>query len=274
MNALIVTADDFGSAPEVNEAVEIAHRDGILTAASLMVSGAAAKDAVERAGRLPTLGVGLHLVLVDGYATAPKEWIPDLVDATGRFRHDMGTLSLRIAMHAGLREQVRAEVEAQFAAFEETGLPFDHVNAHKHMHVNPMIGRIVMDTAQLFQVKALRVPVEPGSPVGSGWVAAPFAKLLARRARRRGFTLPDHVHGIALSGRMTGERLRRTIAALPEGCNEVYLHPAIRDDFPDHGPGYQHRAEFEGLLDAETRQAVVRQGSILTSFSALAAAAS
>jgi len=38
LNRLIVTADDFGLATEVNEAVEIAHRSGILSAASLMVA--------------------------------------------------------------------------------------------------------------------------------------------------------------------------------------------------------------------------------------------
>lgn len=176
----------------------------------------------------------------------------------------MVTLSLRIAMNANLREQVRTEIEAQFAAFAATGLRFDHVNAHKHFHVNPMIGRIALDIAQRFNVKALRVPVEPGQPVGTGWVAAPFARLLARRARRKGFTLPDHVHGIADTGHMTGEQLRKTIAALPDGCNELYLHPAMSDDFPDHGPGYEHRAEFEGLVDSETRKAVVRQRVRLT----------
>ena len=66
MRYLIVTADDFGAALAVNEAVEIAHTQGILTAASLMVGGEAADDAVERARRLPGLGVGLHVVLADG----------------------------------------------------------------------------------------------------------------------------------------------------------------------------------------------------------------
>ena len=57
---LIVTADDFGLSREVNEAVEQAHREGILTAASLMVSAPAAADAVARARRLPSLRVGLQ----------------------------------------------------------------------------------------------------------------------------------------------------------------------------------------------------------------------
>ncbi len=69
---LIVTADDFGADEAVNEAVERAHVDGILTAASLMVSGDAAADAVERARRLPKLGVGLHIVLVEGRPALPQ----------------------------------------------------------------------------------------------------------------------------------------------------------------------------------------------------------
>ncbi len=82
---LVVTADDFGVAIEVNEAVELAHRDGILTAASLMVAGDAAGDAVERARRSPRLGVGLHLVLVEGRPMLPANEVPDLVDPEGRF---------------------------------------------------------------------------------------------------------------------------------------------------------------------------------------------
>ena len=86
---LVVTADDFGNDVAVNEAVEIAHRDGILTAASLMVGGPALADAVERAKRLPGLGVGLHLTLVDGTPVLPPEVVPGLVDDRGRFRDNM-----------------------------------------------------------------------------------------------------------------------------------------------------------------------------------------
>ncbi len=82
LKRVVVTADDFGLAREVNEAVEAAHTGGILTAASLMVAGPAAADAVARARRLPRLRVGLHLVLVEGRPVLPPEQLPDLVDAT------------------------------------------------------------------------------------------------------------------------------------------------------------------------------------------------
>ena len=78
MKRLVVTADDFGLALPVNAAVEAAHRRGLLTAASLMVTAPAAADAIERARRLPRLGVGLHLVLVDGKPALPPEELPDL----------------------------------------------------------------------------------------------------------------------------------------------------------------------------------------------------
>ena len=171
MKALVITADDFGAAIEVNDAVEVAHRDGILTAASLMVSASAADDAVLRAQRLPRLGVGLHLVLVDGRPTLPADQIPDLVDQAGLFRTDMATIGLQIALSRRIREQVKAEIDAQFLAFRSTGLPLDHVNAHKHFHVHPTIGRLVMDAAKRHGARALRVPREDGMPRGSGWIA-------------------------------------------------------------------------------------------------------
>jgi len=82
---LIVCADDFGRDLAVNEAVEIAHRDGILSTASLMVAAPEAADAVQRARRLPGLRVGLHLVLVDGAAVLPPGDIAGLVAPDGRF---------------------------------------------------------------------------------------------------------------------------------------------------------------------------------------------
>ena len=47
---LIITADDFGLHASVNRAVQQAHREGVLAAASLMVGSPAARDAVARAG--------------------------------------------------------------------------------------------------------------------------------------------------------------------------------------------------------------------------------
>src|SRR5450432_1181585 len=82
---LIVNADDFGRSKSINEAVILAHTDGILTTASLMVNEPDADEAVRLAKEHPTLGVGLHLALVCGNAALPQEKIPNLADANGRF---------------------------------------------------------------------------------------------------------------------------------------------------------------------------------------------
>src|SRR3984885_1244675 len=106
MRSLIITADDFGAAREVNDAVEQAHRHGALTAASLMVSAPAASDAVARAQQMPSLRVGLHLVLVDGRPALPAAQIPDLVDSDGFFRADMARTGAAIFFLARARRQL------------------------------------------------------------------------------------------------------------------------------------------------------------------------
>ncbi|HXX34023.1 MAG TPA: ChbG/HpnK family deacetylase, partial [Thermodesulfobacteriota bacterium] len=92
MKRLIISGDDFGLSPSVNEAIEEAHRQGTLTTASLMVGAKSAEDAVARARRLPMLKVGLHLVLVDGSPISPPQVIPHLVNRQGELSsHLFGT---------------------------------------------------------------------------------------------------------------------------------------------------------------------------------------
>src|SRR5476651_2669702 len=82
---LIVNADDFGLSKSVNEAVVRAHRDGILTTASLMVNEPGFDEAVKLAKENPSLGVGLHLTLLCGKSALPPEKIPSLVNSRGEF---------------------------------------------------------------------------------------------------------------------------------------------------------------------------------------------
>jgi hopanoid biosynthesis associated protein HpnK len=203
---LIVTADDFGAAVEVNQAVERAHRDGILSAASLMVSGAAANDAVQRARTMPHLRVGLHLVLVEGKPVLPANTVPDLVDSSGHFRTDMARAGAAMFFRPKVRAQLAAEIEAQFAAFAATGLRLDHVNAHKHFHLHPTIAALVVKTAAAHGVKGARVPLEPQAVLGriekhrrSGMVAltaGPAGALSPRRDHSAGLRLrPGLVRG-------------------------------------------------------------------------------
>ena len=186
MKGLIVTADDFGAALEVNDAVEQGHRDGILTAASLMVSAPAAADAVARAKSLPRLRVGLHLVLVEGRPTLPADRVAGLVDTHGLFRTDMAAAGAAMFFLPRVRRQLEAEIEAQFDAFRATGLALDHVNAHKHFHLHPTIAATILRVGKRHGLRAIRVPleprqvlakIEPDAKLPSALVTTPWAHL-------------------------------------------------------------------------------------------------
>ncbi len=266
MKRVIISADDFGLSEAVNEAVEAAHRDGILTSASLMMAAPATADAVRRARRLPDLAVGLHLVLVDGPAVLPRAAIPDLVDTAGRFGADQARRGFAYGFRPGLRRQLAAEIAAQFAAFAATGLVLDHANAHKHMHLHPGVARMMIEAGRRFDLRALRVPAEPpavlaasGTRPGIGDRALYlWSGVLRRMARRAGLMVNDHAFGIAWSGHMTAARLRRLAPNLPEGLSEIYFHPA---SWRDPGlvalmPDYEHEAEFQALQDPELAAAL------------------
>ena len=275
MKNLIVTADDFGGSTAVNAAVEQAHRHGILTAASLMVAGEAAEDAIIRARHLPTLGVGLHLVLVEGRPVLPAQKIPDLVDASGHFRTNMALAGANMFFRPAVRDQLAAEIEAQFAAFHATGLPLDHVNAHKHFHLHPTIAGLILSIGRRYGLAAARAPVEPLDllskiePVSNGLagrIAAPYARSVAARFRGAGLAVPDRVLGLAWSGHMTRDRVAGLVEHLPHGLTELYCHPATEDAYPGSAPGYAYRAELAALLDPSIKAAILGSGIRLGRF--------
>jgi len=269
---LIVTADDFGASPEVNDAVEQAHRDGILTAASLMVAGKAAADAVARARALPTLGVGLHIVLVEGRPVLPADRLPALVDGTGNFRTDMARAGVTIFASPAARRQLAAEVEAQFAAFAATGLPLDHVNAHKHFHLHPTIAGTILKIGKRYGMRAARAPIEPrrvlrqvdGTDTGPR-IETVWARLVRARLRRAGMLVPDQVFGLAWSGAMTADRMRGILERLPDGLTEIYTHPAT-GAYPGSAPGYDYRGELAALLEPLAKTILTRERVALGHF--------
>ncbi|WP_439814854.1 hopanoid biosynthesis-associated protein HpnK [Zavarzinia sp. CC-PAN008] len=229
MKKLIVTADDFGASLAVNEAVEDAHRHGVLSAASLMVGEPAAADAVARARALPTLGVGLHVVLVEATPVLPPEAVPDLVGADGRFSLDLVKSGFSWYFRPAVRRQLEAEITAQFEAFAATGLLLDHVNAHKHMHLHPTVAGLILRIGRRFGMRCLRLPREEGiAGAGLGhWAMRQWTAVLAGQARRAGIATNDRVLGLAWTGAMDEARVLAALDRLGPGTTEVYSHPAL-----------------------------------------------
>ena len=269
--SLIITADDFGLSLSVNEAVEEAHRKGVLTCASLVVAGAAAADAVRRATAMPGLGVGLHLALLDAPAALSTAEIPDLIDpATGTLRATPVATGAGIAMVRRVRDQARAEMRAQFELFRKTGLPLDHVDGHWHFHQHPWLAGMIAEMAAEFGVRAVRVPSEPALPswraagrtglIGRGRTAMAHALLwrsMRRRFARAGVGANDWYFGLNDTGAMTRERLLGVIANLPDGLSEVGMHPAMTPPTGPHALPAHYRVtdELAALVDPEVAEA-------------------
>ena len=260
---LIITADDFGLSPEINEAVEQAHRSGILTAASLMVAGPAAADAVRRARAMPQLRTGLHLVLVEGQAVLEPQQIRALTDSDGRLRTDMLRLAIDVALKGAARRELLCEIKAQFDSYRRTGLALDHVNAHKHFQLHPVVFEMMAAVGRQYGMQAVRVPVEPrskGVPLArldmAQHVLRQWASLMRMRARALGLVVADAVYGTRWSGAMTEPRILGLLRSLPKGIVEIYTHPATRDEFGGHAADYDYTGELAALCHPEIRSAV------------------
>jgi hopanoid biosynthesis associated protein HpnK len=274
MRNLIVTGDDFGLAVPVNEAIEEAHRNGILTTASLMVGAAASQDAIDRALRMPTLRVGLHLVLVEGRPVLPPEMVPGLVDRHGRFSTNLFGAGCNFFFRPGISRQLEHEIWTQFNLFRKTGLVLDHVNSHNHMHLHPTVLKAVLTVGREFGLRAVRLPYEPLLPALKAcgnhhasrllrWALLwPWIRRCRTRIRDAGMACNDFVFGLHDSGHLKQELFERFVHSLPHGVTEIYCHPATRrcPEIDDTMADYEHEAEFRALLSSEIKTALLARG--------------
>lgn len=234
-----------------------------------MMGAPATADAVRRARELPSLRVGLHLVLADGNAVLPPHLIPGLADASGHMDDRMVGRGVRYFALPSVRRQLEAEIRAQFAAFARTGLRMDHVNVHKHFHLHPTILSLLLRVGRDYGAPAVRVPDEPwwfalragGPGAGAGaTLLTPWVALMKRRLRAAGARHNDRVFGIAASGAMDEATLLEILARLPPGVTEIYLHPAMESGaaIAASMSGYRHAGELAALLSPRVRTAVSR----------------
>ncbi len=276
--ALIVNADDFGRSPEINAAVLAAHREGILTSASLMVTGGAAEEAAAMARRTPSLAVGLHLVLVAGRAAADPADLPHLVDASGRFADDPVAAGLRLA-HRAARPEIEREIAGQLERFAATGLPLSHVDGHLHLHAHPAVLDLLLPLAVRHGARGVRLPRDPLRPALAWDRGRPFQKaawalafgLLARRAaprvRAAGLAVPARTYGLMQTGAMSEGYLLHLLARLDAPTAEIYLHPTAGERLEPLGP---NPGELAALLSPRVRELVARRGLRLTTYAGLA----
>lgn len=270
---VIMNADDFGRSSSINSAVVKAHRRGVLTSASLMVTGDAFNEAVSIARETPSLAVGLHIVLVNGKAVLPPGAIPDLVNQDGFFRRAPVSAGLSYYFSPVLQSQLNQELNAQFERFAATGLPLSHVDGHLHMHIHPTVLGMLLPLTVRYGACGIRLPRDDfqlsasydreGILVKATW--ALIFDLLCRWSLRRMRLLPlvvtDRVYGLMQTGRMQETYVIKVLQRLNVPTAELYFHPDITESYNHFGP---NPADLEALLSPQVRD-VLQEREILTS---------
>jgi predicted glycoside hydrolase/deacetylase ChbG (UPF0249 family) len=288
---LIVNADDLGWTEGVNRGIAEAHRNGIVTSASLLANGAAFESGVELARTMPALGVGVHLNLSDGEPVAPRELVTSLLNERGELEGRPESLLLRLARRSVLLEEVEREWDAQIQKVRDFEIQPTHLDGHRHVQMLPGLFEIALRLAKRHGIAAVRISHEEsslrvalstgakqkGSVVMRQGVQARGLKLLAPDAReqaeRAGIATADYFCGIAQTGELTREGILRLLEILPEGTTELMCHPGYVDaDLAKSGTRLQasRRTELEILTDTGVRNLVASQGIRLIDYAFVA----
>ena len=279
MKRIIINADDFGLSPCVNEGIVQAHREGVLTSATLMANMPGFDQAVDLARANPKLGVGLHLNIVRGRPVAPADQVSSLLMGDVRFPRSASTVVRRLLLGRVRTEELERELRAQVEKALKAGVRLSHFDSEKNLHVLPPFFKLVIKLAVDYGINKARFIREfrPSRALGQS-LKASFLSLscagMEKRLRRAGLVITDRFYGISNSGRMTAEVLKGILSRHKDGSAEIMVHPGyIRQELLDLEPlvgRYYINAcrerELAALLDPKLKEAVRSRGIWLINF--------
>lgn len=246
---LIVNADDLGRTPGINSGIFEAHRQGLVTSATLMVGCSAAEEAAGVWRRTPGIGIGLHVALTGGRPLLPPEEVPSLVDEEGRFPAKPEGLD-------GVEpDEVMAEVEAQLGRFRAlTGRLPTHLDSHHHSHRLPPVGAALVSLAGRHGLPVRNASVEVGE-----------------RLRREGIATTDTFVEDFFGDRARLDILLKILINLAPGVTELMCHPARVDEALRLDSSYvlEREQELAALTHPEAIRAIREHGIVLTHFGEL-----
>jgi predicted glycoside hydrolase/deacetylase ChbG (UPF0249 family) len=254
---VIVHADDFGLHPSLNTGIDAAHRDGLVSSASLMPLGPAFSDALRRVQALPSLDLGLHFTLVG---------VSGLPPTLGAFLADYarGWMPARV---------VEAHLNSQFDALG--GVSVSHIDSHQHLHALPGVMRVVCRFAAERGIPCVRLPLDgpPHARVAPGRRAQAAALAVMARLSRRyigayGRRTSDYFSGMAVSGHLTAPTLAAYLENACSGLTEIVCHPgadnsALAQAFDW---GYDWQGERAALCSPQARAALADNSVTLTNW--------
>jgi predicted glycoside hydrolase/deacetylase ChbG (UPF0249 family) len=252
---LVVNADDLGLTVGVNDGIFATHERGIVRSASLMANAPATANAIRRLRSRPTLGIGVHLTLVDGAPLLSPDRVPTLVQDDGRLHASWKSFIVACLRNRIAMAEVERELTAQIARVVSEGIRPTHLDAHEHVHAYPPVFAIVVRLAVRFQIPVVRVPYErtladlPLVP----WTRRDYSIAASHRIRT------PHFVGRALTGVMRADSLAAALHRLRRGHTELMVHPGYVDDTLRAMPTrlLQSRADEGALLCSSTIAEVV-----------------
>ena len=237
-----MNADDFGLTTGVNRAISELNQRHALTSATLMARAEATQEALSIAGSSQSLGVGCHVVLVDGLPVTPPDKLPYLSHPrTLRFAPTLGSLLSKLLLSGrAIEAEIEAEASAQIALLQSRGLHVTHIDTHKHTHMFPRVLRPVLRAARAAGIRSVRNPFEPQwslrATPGAPFVRRTQVRLLRalepafrRIVAEEGFATTDGAIGVLATGTLDSATLTSLLHAMPDGTWELVTHPGYND---------------------------------------------
>ena len=277
MKKLIINADDFALHHSVNKGIITASEEGVLTSTSIIPSGAFFDEAVKMAILNKKIGIGVHLTLVHERPILPIAKVKSLITTKNLFHNNYLEFIKKMLNNEINYQEVYAELSAQIKAVQKTGITITHLDSHQHLHILPKITDIVLQLAQEYNIKSIRIPDEAlfftgGYPwTVNRMIGRTGLSILAKMARLKigeKLFMPDHFFGMLAGGNMKEEYLLQIIKTLPAGITEIMMHPAESDfEMKKHYYwDYCWQDELKALLSERIKKEIKAQKIELISF--------
>ncbi len=282
MKKIIINADDFGLVQGVNEGIIKAHREGILTSATLMANMPGFNQAVEMAGENPDLGVGAHLNILRGQPVSSAQEVASLLSKENRFVPSVSGLLWKIALKRIKPDNIEREFRAQLEKILGAGIHLSHIDSEKHIHLIRPIFRIVLKLAKEYKINKVRfieeycLSTRLGQTIKSFFISLSSASMKTRM-NEEGIRTPDRFYGVCDSGQITGDKLKDVFQSVKDGVTEIMVHPGfISQDMIELekliGPYYintSREKELHALLDERLPEMIADLGIQLINFNQL-----
>ena len=282
MKRLIVNADDFGLHTQINKGIIKGYREGFITSASIMPSAPAYEEAVALAKDEPGLGIGIHLTLVGGVTPVlPANKVRSLVDDHGVFLPDYGAFAKRYYTGGAAASELEAELRAQLERALSAGLNITHVDSHQHLHVLPLLNKLVLKLSSEYNIRRMRIPCEPyffkgGFNAGIGRMIGKCglsfcASLAASGAREHNISYPDYFFGMLAGGNLNEELVANILRSIPEGTSEIMTHPGLYKGELDKvfSWNYHWEDELQAFLSEKNKVLLKQEQITLINFGGL-----